>query len=75
MGCIAVKGQTFWARDMMPNHTCPLFNCAVNEKGFRNCGDCAELPCKMFREMKDPDSTEEAHQLSLIQRTERLRSN
>ena len=73
-GCIAVKGQTYWAKEMMPDKTCPLFNCSVNNKGFKNCGDCEELPCKMFREMKDPNSTEEEHQLSLVQRVDRLKA-
>jgi len=72
-GCLAVKGQTFWALEMMPNKTCPLYHCSVNEKGFKSCGDCAELPCKIFREMKDPNSTDEEHQLSLSQRVERLK--
>lgn len=74
-GCMAVKGQTFWAKEMMPNHTCPLFNCSVNEKGFRSCGDCEELPCRLFREMKDPNSTEEEHQLSLVERVDRLKAS
>ncbi len=72
-GCFAVKGQTFWAKEMMPNKTCPLFNCSVNEKGFKSCGDCLELPCKMFREMKDPNSSDEEHRISLKQRVERLK--
>jgi len=73
-GCMIVKGQTFWAKEHMPNKTCPLFNCAVNEKSYKDCGDCAELPCKMFREMKDPNSSEEEHQQSLIRRVEILRN-
>lgn len=72
-GCIAVKGQTFWAKEMMPDKTCPLFNCSVNEKGYKSCGDCVELPCKMFREMKDPNSSDAEHQISLKQRVERLK--
>jgi hypothetical protein len=74
-GCHAVAGQSFWALEMMPNKTCPLYHCAVNEKGFNNCGACTELPCKTFREMKDPNSTEEEHQQSLILRVDRLRHN
>jgi hypothetical protein len=74
-GCHAIKGQTFWAKEMMPNKTCPLFDCAVNVKGFKDCGDCPELPCKTFREMKDPNSTEEEHQLSLVQRVSRLQAS
>jgi hypothetical protein len=74
-GCIAVSGQTFWAKEMMPNHTCPLYNCAVNEKGFAGCGHCHELPCDMFRQMKDPNSTDEEHELSLVQRVSRLKQS
>jgi hypothetical protein len=74
-GCINVKGSTFWAKEMMPSKVCPLFDCSVNKKGFRDCGDCSELPCKMFREMKDPNTTEEEHLRLLSVRAERLRAN
>ncbi|MEI6766218.1 MAG: DUF3795 domain-containing protein [Bacteroidota bacterium] len=74
-GCHAVKGQTFWALEMMPTKTCPLFGCAVNTRNHKDCGDCVELPCQMFREMKDPNSTDEEHQQSLIDRTARLKQN
>jgi hypothetical protein len=74
-GCHAVKGQTFWAQEMMPDKTCPLFNCSVNVRAYKDCGDCAELPCKMFREMKDPNSSEEQHQESLIKRVAILKAS
>ena len=73
-GCMSVKGSTFWAKEMMPNKTCPLYDCSVNTKKFNNCGDCAELPCKMFREMKDPNSTDEEHQKSIQARVAALTS-
>lgn len=73
-GCIQVKGQTFWAREHMPNQTCPLYQCSVNECHYRHCGDCAELPCSTFREMKDPNSTEEEHKESLKRRVETLKN-
>jgi hypothetical protein len=72
-GCHAVKGSTFWAKDMMPSKVCPLYDCAVNKNGYSNCGDCAELPCAMFVNMKDPNSTDEEHQMMLGVRAERLR--
>jgi len=72
-GCHAVQGQTFWAKEMMPNQTCPLYNCGVNEKGLKSCGGCGELPCQLFREMKDPNSTDEQHQISLVERVGRLK--
>lgn len=74
-GCTNVKGSTFWAIEMMPSKVCPLYDCSVNRRGYKNCGECDELPCNMFREMKDPGSTEEQHQASLIKRVAALRAN
>lgn len=73
MGCEAVKGSTFWAKEMMPGKVCPLYACSVNQKGFRNCGECNELPCATFIQMKDPKTTDEEHQRMLKVRTGRLR--
>jgi hypothetical protein len=73
-GCMSVKGQTFWAKEMMPTKVCPLYDCAVNQRQYANCGGCSELPCGMFRNMKDPNSTEEQHQQGLIDRVGRLKS-
>lgn len=67
-GCKAVKGQTFWAKEMMPTKTCPLYDCAVNQRKYNDCGDCKELLCELFLKMKDPNSTEEEHQESLKKR-------
>jgi len=72
-GCISVKGSTFWARDAMPNKTCSLFGCAVNERGYNNCGGCSELPCKTFIEQKDPNISQEEHLASIKVRVARLK--
>jgi hypothetical protein len=64
-GCISVNGSTFWAKEAMPNKTCALFHCAVNDRGYKDCGECQELPCKMFLEQKDPSTSQEEH-LALI---------
>ena len=74
-GCRAIKGQTFWALEMMPNKTCPLYHCAVNERGLTDCGACAELPCKTFLEMKDPSSTDEEHRQAIIDRVAQLKNS
>jgi hypothetical protein len=73
-GCVAVKGSTFWAIEMMPSKVCPLFDCSVNQKGFKDCGDCAELPCKVFRDMKDPETSDDEHQRMLLERVKLLRN-
>ena len=72
MGCYAVHGETFWAKEMMPGKVCPLYACAINDRGYESCGDCSELPCDMFREMKDPASTDEEHEKMLKVRVEHL---
>lgn len=72
-GCYKVKGRTFWAKEIMPNKTCPLFNCSVTERKFNSCGQCAELPCKKFTELKDPNITIEEHEKSINERIRRLK--
>ena len=74
-GCIAVNGSTFWAKEMMPSKVCPMYDCSVNKKGFKNCGSCSELPCSIFLGMKDPNSTDEEHRKSISERVLRLKAN
>ena len=74
-GCYAVKGSTFWAQEMMPSKVCPLFDCSVSQRGYHSCGNCAELPCATFLQMKDPNSSDEEHQKMLVIRKERLKQN
>jgi hypothetical protein len=74
-GCINVQGSTFWAKEMMPTKVCPMYDCAVNKKGYKNCGGCNELPCKLFYDMRDPKSTDEEHQASIGLRVGRLKAN
>jgi hypothetical protein len=57
----------------MPTKVCPMYDCAVNKKGFKNCGDCGELPCQLFLNMKDPNSTDEEHQASIGRRVNLLK--
>ncbi len=72
-GCYAVQGSTFWAKEMMPDKVCPLYKCAVNDRGYESCGDCGELPCATFIQMKDPALSDEEHQKMLLVRVKRLR--
>jgi hypothetical protein len=72
-GCHAVKGATFWAKEMMPDRICPLYKCSVIDKKFGNCGQCAELPCKKFIDLKDPNISDEQHIQSINERVSRLK--
>ncbi|MCU0366168.1 MAG: hypothetical protein MUC30_03010, partial [Bacteroidales bacterium] len=59
---------------MMPTRVCPLYDCSVNARKYTDCGDCGELPCNTFRQMKDPATTDQQHLESLGQRVHRLRA-
>jgi hypothetical protein len=74
-GCHQVMGKTFWAVTGLPTGVCPLFDCAVNKKNLKNCGECSDLPCETFLQMKDPSTTEEEHRKGIIERVTRLTSN
>jgi len=75
LGCFQVKGQTFWAKDHTPEGICPLFKCSVNERKFQNCGECPELPCQKFIDLKDPNISNEEHMLSITKRVNILRKD
>jgi hypothetical protein len=74
-GCYAVSGSTFWAVQYVPDKVCALYNCAVNKNNFRSCGDCSELPCKTFKDQKDPETSIEEHVKAIHERVDRLRGN
>ncbi|MFB3896161.1 MAG: DUF3795 domain-containing protein [bacterium] len=72
-GCYQVKGQTFWAKEMMPDKVCPLYTCAVINKKYTSCGQCPDLPCKLFKDLKDPSISEDQHLKSINERVARLK--
>jgi|WetSurMetagenome_2_1015567.scaffolds.fasta_scaffold56432_3 hypothetical protein len=60
-GCNQTRGKIFWAKEFFGQETCPLYDCAVNQKHYTDCGQCRELPCQKFIDVKDPGSTMEEH--------------
>jgi hypothetical protein len=72
-GCHAVRGSTFWAKNIMPDKICPLYTCSVIDKKFNGCGECGQLPCAKFFDLKDPNISEEEHRKSIDERVSRLR--
>jgi len=72
-GCDAVQGSPFWTLEIFPDKICPLYRCAIKEKEYDSCGQCPELPCRSFNELKDPDITMEQHIKSVEERVARLK--
>jgi len=65
-GCNAMEGKLFWTK-FLGLDTCPIYVC-VKEKQLKHCGECAELPCKIYFEMKDPSISDERHQQGIKDR-------
>ena len=72
-GCYEVRGKTFWAKEVIPGGICPLFDCSVNKRNYKSCGVCKELPCQKFKDLKDPNISEEEHMKMIKKRIEVLR--
>lgn len=70
-GCLKVKGKPFWTEETI-NRICPIYECSINEKKFINCGDCKELPCLIFTELKDPKITLKKHKEGIKKQVNRL---
>ncbi len=72
--CRQVAGRPFWTEDQDQNGICPLYDCSVNKKGLNSCGECEELPCKIFLDLKDPSISDAEHKKSINQRVQNLRN-
>lgn len=70
-GCQALKGKVFWV-GYIGKDVCPVYQCC-QDKSLAHCGGCAELPCKMWYELKDPNWTDEEHIASINERVRSLK--
>jgi hypothetical protein len=52
----------------MPAGICPLHDCCRNQKELEHCGLCADFPCKVFLELRDPTMSDEEFEKSLDDR-------
>ena len=72
-GCAATKGKPFYIKDFN-TEICPLYDCPVNKKGLETCGPCAELPCEIYHNWRDPSMTDEQHLDSINERVKILKA-
>ena len=38
---------------------CAIYDCTVNNKGMKNCGECSEAPCDIWMKTRDPKYSDE----------------
>ncbi|UAL08342.1 MAG: DUF3795 domain-containing protein [Candidatus Methanogranum gryphiswaldense] len=66
-GCSIQKGHVYWTVNVSLN-VCPIYGCCRQKKQMDHCGLCKQVPCNIWKEMKDPSWTDEQHQESIDQR-------
>ena len=52
---------------------CPIYECVVNQKDMKGCGECEHIPCDIWRKTKDPAFTEEEFERNIQERVDRLK--
>ena len=73
-GCHSIEGKPFYLEDFDVK-VCPMYDCPVNNKGYKTCAECPELPCKTYYDWKDPSMTDDAHLNSIKERVEVLKNS
>lgn len=69
-GCNACEGKVFHAPE---GKACPIYNCVRNEKAMHHCGQCEDLPCKIWLDTRDPKYTDEEFNENVAMRVQALR--
>ena len=66
-GCREVEGKVYWAVYVNAD-ICPIYDCSINKKQYSHCGECSELPCHIYYDTQDPETTKEEHEEGVRQR-------
>lgn len=68
-GCNECGGKVFHAPE-----GCAIYNCTVNSKGFKNCGECEAAPCEIWMKTRDPRYSDEEFAQNVKMRMDMLKS-
>ncbi|MBN1385052.1 MAG: DUF3795 domain-containing protein [Elusimicrobia bacterium] len=71
-GCSEIKGKVWWV-SYINAEVCPIYSCVSDKKKYNNCGECAEIPCKLWKDLKDPSYTQKQHDAGVKTRVENLK--
>lgn len=69
-GCNACEGKVFHAPE---GKACPIYECVINEKHFKNCAECKEVPCSIWMATKDPKFTDDEFEKNVALRVQALK--
>lgn len=52
---------------------CPIYDCVRNNKCMQNCGECGEVPCKIWFDTRDPKFSDEEFNENIAMRVQVLK--
>ena len=50
-GCNDLSGKVFHVPE---GKACAIYDCTVNQKQLKNCGECSKAPCEIWMQTRDP---------------------
>lgn len=71
-GCNECEGKVFHAPE---GKACPIYDCAVNGKKLKSCGECSDAPCGIWLKTRDPKYSDEEFEANVKERLQRLGKN
>ena len=69
-GCNEHKGVVFHCN----KKECSIYNCCVTKNGFKNCSECREIPCEIWKKTLNPKFSDEEFAKYIKERIEILKS-
>lgn len=69
-GCNECMGKVFHAPE---GKACPIYTCSVQKHRFATCAACEELPCAIWRAIRDPQLSEKEFEKSIQERVQNLK--
>ena len=69
-GCNSCEGKVFY---MPEGKNCPIYDCVRNNKCMQNCGECGEVPCKIWFDNRDPKFSDEEFNENIAMRVQALK--
>ena len=70
-GCAKIEGKVHWLQ-YTGESVCAVYDCCVNGKKLKHCGNCPALPCEKFT--KDPTISDEENAAHLQAMVARLKA-
>ncbi|MDE6312935.1 MAG: hypothetical protein K2M46_04845 [Lachnospiraceae bacterium] len=69
-GCNLCEGKVFHAPE---GKACPIYDCARNSRCMQTCGECGQVPCKIWFDTRDPKFSDEEFNQNVTMRVQALR--